>query len=136
MKNKNNSEIFFDQQSLKCMMEGQHLMNRKIKIKGSPLSKDLDQVEVTTERAEENHSQNNRVEQPRKDKSKAPTRIATQNYSHQDNSWQEGGAESEYTEARTHDRFSCFANILASIRLPHKFKPSNHSKYDGKTKPK
>ena len=27
-------------------------MNRKIKIKGSPLSKDLDQVEVTTERAE------------------------------------------------------------------------------------
>ena len=28
-------------------------MNRKIKIKGSPLSKDLDQVEVTTERAEE-----------------------------------------------------------------------------------
>ena len=34
-------------------MEGQHLMNREIKIKGSPLSKDLDQVEVTTERAEE-----------------------------------------------------------------------------------
>ena len=28
-------------------------MNRKIKIKGSLLSKDLDQVEVTTERAEE-----------------------------------------------------------------------------------
>ena len=28
-------------------------MNRKIKIKGSPLSKDLDQVEVTMERAEE-----------------------------------------------------------------------------------
>jgi hypothetical protein len=22
------------------------------------------------------------------------------------------------------------------VRLPHKFKPSNHSKYDGKTKPK
>jgi hypothetical protein len=22
---------------------------------------------------------------------------------------------------------------LASVRLPHKFKPSNHSKYDGKT---
>ena len=32
---------------------GQHLMNRKIKIKGSLLLKDLDQVEVTTERAEE-----------------------------------------------------------------------------------
>ena len=28
-------------------------MNRKIKIKGSPLSKDLDQVEVTMERVEE-----------------------------------------------------------------------------------
>ena len=28
-------------------------MNRKIKIKGSPLLKDLDQVEVTTERVEE-----------------------------------------------------------------------------------
>ena len=34
-------------------MEGQHLMNRKIKIKGSPLLKDLDQVEVTTEKVEE-----------------------------------------------------------------------------------
>ena len=33
-------------------MEGQHLMNRKIKIKGSPLSRDLDQVEVTTEKVE------------------------------------------------------------------------------------
>ena len=32
---------------------GQRLMNRKIKIKGSLLSKDLDQVEVTTEKAEE-----------------------------------------------------------------------------------
>ena len=32
---------------------GRCLMNRKIKIKGSPLSKDLDQVEVTTERVEE-----------------------------------------------------------------------------------
>ena len=28
-------------------------MNRKIKIKGSPLLKDLDQVEVTTEKVEE-----------------------------------------------------------------------------------
>ena len=53
MKNKNSSETFSDQQSLGRMIEGQHLMNRKIKIKGSPLSKDLDQVEVTTERAEE-----------------------------------------------------------------------------------
>ena len=28
-------------------------MSRKIKIKGSPLSRDLDQVEVTTEKVEE-----------------------------------------------------------------------------------
>ena len=53
MKNKNSSEIFSDQQSLERTTEGQHLMNRKIKIKGSPLLKDLDQVEVTTERVEE-----------------------------------------------------------------------------------
>ena len=33
---------------------GQHLMNRKIKIKGSLLLKDLDQVEVTTEKVGEN----------------------------------------------------------------------------------
>ena len=31
---------------------GQHLMGRKIKIKGHPLSRDLDQVEVTTEKIE------------------------------------------------------------------------------------
>ena len=33
-------------------LTGQHLMSRKIKIKGSPLSRDLDQVEVTTEKVE------------------------------------------------------------------------------------
>ena len=32
---------------------GQHLMSKKIKIKGSLLSRDLDQVEVTTEKVEE-----------------------------------------------------------------------------------
>ena len=32
---------------------GQHLIERKIKIKGSPLSRDLDQVKVTTEKVEE-----------------------------------------------------------------------------------
>ena len=31
---------------------GQHLIGRKIKIKGSPHSRDLDQVEVTTEKVE------------------------------------------------------------------------------------
>ena len=34
-------------------MTGQHLISRKIKIKGSPLSRDLDQVEVTIEKVEE-----------------------------------------------------------------------------------
>jgi hypothetical protein len=29
-----------------------------------------------------------------------------------------------------------FSRRLASVRLPHKFKSSNHSKYDGKTEPK
>ena len=33
-------------------LPGQHLMSRKIEIKGSPLSRDLDQVEVTTEKVE------------------------------------------------------------------------------------
>ena len=53
MKNKNSSETSSDQQSLGRTLEGQHLMNRKIKIKGSPPSRDLDQVEVTTEKVEE-----------------------------------------------------------------------------------
>jgi hypothetical protein len=47
----------------------------------------------------------------------------------------EGKAESEYKEARVPDRFPCFARRLLSIRLPYKFKPSNHSKYYCKTEP-
>ena len=31
--------------------------------------------------------------------------------------------------------FPCFSNRLLSIRFPYKFKPSNHTKYDGKTEP-
>ena len=53
MKNKNSSKTSSDQQSLGRTMEGQHLMSRKIKIKGSPLLRDLDQVEVTTRKVEE-----------------------------------------------------------------------------------
>jgi hypothetical protein len=34
------------------------------------------------------------------------------------------------------DIFPCFTNRLLSERLPLKFKLFNHSKYDGKTKPK
>ena len=54
------------------------------------------------------HSQNYRAEQPRQNRSEAPIRTAPQNYSHQNDSWLEGGAESEYREAGTHDRFPCF----------------------------
>ena len=82
------------------------------------------------------HSRGHQFEQPRKTRSRGPTQTASQNYSHQNNTWPEEGAESEFKEAGTHDRFPCFANRLASVRLPHKFKPSNHSKYDGKTEPR
>lgn len=34
------------------------------------------------------------------------------------------------------DGFACFSNRLKSVPLPHKFKPSNYSKYDGKTESK
>jgi hypothetical protein len=61
--------------------------------------------------------------------------IAPQNYS-RGIDWWEGGGESEYRETRVPDRFPCFVNRLPSVWLPHKFKPSNHSKYDGKTEPK
>jgi hypothetical protein len=33
------------------------------------------------------------------------------------------------------DRFPCLSERLLSVRLPYKFKPSNHTKYDGKTEP-
>ena len=44
----------------------------------------------------QDHSQNYQVEQPRKTRSKVPIQIAPQNYSHQDNSWQEGGADNSW----------------------------------------
>jgi hypothetical protein len=34
------------------------------------------------------------------------------------------------------DNHSYFSSQLVSVRLPHKFKPSNHSKYDEKTEPR
>jgi hypothetical protein len=43
--------------------------------------------------------------------------------------------ESEFRDTRLPNRFPCFSNRLLSIKLPHKFKPSNHTKYNGKTKP-
>jgi hypothetical protein len=61
--------------------------------------------------------------------------MGPRNHSHRIN-WREGGAESEYREAGIPDKFPCFANRLLSVQLPYKFKPSNHTKYDGKTEPK
>jgi hypothetical protein len=57
-----------------------------------------------------NHSQSNRFEQSRESRSRIPDQTAPQNHSHQNDSWQEGGAESEYREAGAHDRFPCFAS--------------------------
>jgi hypothetical protein len=56
------------------------------------------------------HSQSNRVEQPRESRSRVPIQTAPWNYSCQNDSWLEGGAELEYREAGAHDRFPCFAN--------------------------
>lgn len=64
---------------------------------------------------------------------------------------EEGQVESEYQgnmtyyrrarspfqgEEEKYNRFPCFAWRLRNIKLPHKFKPSNHSKYDEKVEPK
>jgi hypothetical protein len=35
-----------------------------------------------------------------------------------------------------YDKFPYFSRRLALVQLPHKFKPPNHSKYDGKTEPR
>jgi hypothetical protein len=84
----------------------------------------------------EDHTQSNQVEDPREEWSRASYHSSPRLFPRLNNSWQEGGVESEYKEARMHDRFPCFSSQLASVWLPHKFKPSNHSKYDGKTEPR
>jgi hypothetical protein len=48
---------------------------------------------------------------------------------------EEGRAESEYRDARVLDRFRCFSSRPNAVCLPYKFKPTNHTKYDGKTDP-
>lgn len=42
----------------------------------------------------------------------------------------------DYNKADSYDRFPCFAGRLQTLKLPHKFKPANHSKYDGKVEPR
>jgi hypothetical protein len=82
------------------------------------------------------HARSNQVEHPREERSGASFHSTPRLFPRLNNSWQEGGAESKYRETGTHDRFPYFSSRLASIRLPHKFKASNHSKYNGKTEPR
>jgi hypothetical protein len=42
----------------------------------------------------------------------------------------------DYNKKDNYDKFPCFAKRLQDMKLPHKFKPSNHSKYNGKEEPK
>jgi hypothetical protein len=82
------------------------------------------------------NAQSNQDERPREERSRASYHSSPRFIPRLNNNWLEEGAESEDREVGTHDRFPCFSRRLASVWLPQKFKPSNHSKYDGKTKPK
>jgi hypothetical protein len=62
--------------------------------------------------SKEDQNQSNRVERTRDNRSRPPIPSAPRNYSHQINSWQEGGAESKYKEARVPNSFPCFSNWL------------------------
>jgi hypothetical protein len=42
----------------------------------------------------------------------------------------------DYGRTEPYDRFPCFAGRLQTLKLPHKFKSANHSKYDGKVEPR
>jgi hypothetical protein len=53
----------------------------------------------------ESRSRLPRIEQPRESRSMLPPHTAPQNYSHQADSWQEGGAESELKRTEVPDRF-------------------------------
>jgi hypothetical protein len=55
-------------------------------------------------------NQSIRVERTRENRTRPPIPSAPRNYLRRINSWQEGGAESEYREARVPDRFPYFAN--------------------------
>jgi hypothetical protein len=84
-------------------------------------------------RSQTKQSQSNQLEPPRENKSKLQSPVPPRYYSCSrqiDNRW-EGGAESRCRSTTTPNTFPCF-----SSRLLHKFKPSNHSKYDGKREPR
>jgi hypothetical protein len=82
------------------------------------------------------NNQSNQIKRLREEGSRTSHHSPLRFIPRTNNNWPEEGAESKHREVRTHDRFPCFSRRLASIRLPHKFKPSNHSKYNGKTEPK
>jgi hypothetical protein len=114
----------------------QHRMNKMHKVKGGPPSRDYDQMGVKIKRKTRDNTWSNQVERLREERSRASHRSSPWFIPRLDNSWQEEGAESEHREVGMHNRFPCFSRRLALVRLPHKFKLSNHSKYDGKTEPK
>jgi hypothetical protein len=114
---------------------GQFRRNKTTKVSENLLLTGWVQMDVATEEAGGDQHRSNRVEQPRDNRSRSLVPTTPRNHSHRID-WREGGVEAEYRKARVHDRFPCFANRLLSVRLPYKFKPSNHTKYDGKTEPK
>ena len=42
----------------------------------------------------------------------------------------------DYGRIEPYDRFPFFVGRLQTLKLRHKFKPANHSKYDGKVEPR
>jgi hypothetical protein len=54
------------------------------------------------------HTQSNQFGHPREERSRASYHSSPRFVPKLNDSWQEGGAELEHREARTHDRFPCF----------------------------
>ena len=54
----------------------------------------------------------------------------------EDRSYYRRARSPDYERIEPYDRFPCFARRLQTLKLPHKFKPANHSKYDGKVEPR
>jgi len=54
----------------------------------------------------------------------------------EDRSYYRRARSPDYERIEPYDRFPCFAGRLQTLKLPHKFKPANHSKYDGKIEPR
>ena len=116
-------------------MEGQHLRSRKIKIKGSPPLRDLDQVEVTTEKAGgttvKTTKSNNQDRSEAKHPFEQPHRTTLTKTTA---GWKEVLNQNTEKPGRTID-----SPVLQADLLQYDYRtssPSNHSKYDGKTEPR